>query len=79
MNVKIYSKCAVCSGTGMQPTTSIGGGIGPSIPCTWPGCNATGFYEVGYVDLDKDDLIDQHADILDKLKDIQELLKELTK
>jgi len=73
----VQQTCAQCSGTGVQP-----GGGGPGAPgpqtCTWPGCNGTGKYEVGYIEIDPstNDLQNKHQDILDKLDDIWEKLNE---
>lgn len=46
----VFADCAQCSGTGIQPG---GGGPGASGPetCTWPGCNGTGWYIIGHVDI----------------------------
>lgn len=72
----VYRNCAQCSGTGTQPG---GGGPGASGPttCTWPGCNGTGKYVIGYVEIDPStvDLQDKHQDILDKLDDVLEAIQ----
>ena len=72
--LKVYTICANCNGDGLQPTEGPHGGPGADIACTWPGCNGTGSYEIGWVDMDPQDLHDKHQDILDKLDDIIEML-----
>lgn len=43
--ITLYQKCIQCNGTGtFQPAHGSGGA---SIPCNWPGCNASGFIIFG--------------------------------
>ena len=48
-DLTVYTKCVQCGGTGLYPYPGVGGG---SEPCPWPGCNGTGYYEIGRLTLD---------------------------
>ena len=69
-------KCEQCGGTGTYSGNLIGGG---DVTCPWPGCNGTGYYEVGQFVLDPslEDMQDTINDILDKCNDIKEKVDEL--
>lgn len=65
----VYQKCAQCGGTGQQPTGHVSGGIGPTIPCTWPNCTDPSLGEIGeypighiYIDLEE---ISAKLDVVD--------------
>lgn len=61
--LELYSKCPQCNGTG-EHQSSHGQG-GSSIPCNWPGCNATGYLLYGKMTIDPGlDTIDGKCDTL---------------
>ena len=79
--VVTYQLCPQCNGTGQQYAGGGATGTGP-FPCTWPGCQDginDGYLEIGRTKLDPglDDMNDTINDILDKCKDIKEVVDEL--
>lgn len=75
--IAIYEKCTQCNGTGSF-TPSHGSTGSGSLPCNWPGCNATGYIEKEKITLEPglDDILDKCSDVLEKCNDILAKLNE---
>ena len=76
--ITIRKICTQCNGTGSFAPAS-GPHAGSAITCNWPGCDGTGYVDLGIFDIDPglDDVLDKVNDVLDKCADILEKLDEL--